>query len=46
MKHQFTTDEPLVRFELHFSSKFDPDGVFAPSYVVGFVKFLCLDKQA
>jgi hypothetical protein len=30
MKHHFTTDEPLGRFELHFSSKFYLDGVFAP----------------
>ena len=33
MKHHFTTDEPLGRFELHFSSKFFLDGVFAPDGV-------------
>jgi hypothetical protein len=30
MKHHVTTDEPWGRFELHFSSKFYLDGVFAP----------------
>jgi coenzyme F420-reducing hydrogenase alpha subunit len=30
MNHQFTTDDQLGRFELHFSSKFCLGGVFAP----------------
>ena len=45
MKHHFTTDDQVVRFEFQFSSKYYLGGVFAPSYVVGFVKFLCLDKR-